>query len=189
MRLWVGALLVSCSGEAPYTRPDPEICDDGADNDGDGLVDCDDKSDCGGIACRTTYTTDTAPDLPDAEVLFNEDDCCDFTYSSADCPQLEIGSITFINRSGSEDGQIDVSCNDVGPNSVPAIQWAPQGSTHPSQFIINAPIYAGETVVMDAYFVCGGGVNFDFTTQCVSDIEVGVAKDTYDWTLSATVNE
>ncbi|MDX1777012.1 MAG: hypothetical protein R3297_10545, partial [Desulfobulbales bacterium] len=38
--------VVCASGGGGGPPSDPEICDDGIDNDGDGKVDCDDRGDC-----------------------------------------------------------------------------------------------------------------------------------------------
>ena len=45
-------LIAGCSGETTDTgRKPPEICNDAIDNDDDGLVDCDDTAECGGLQC------------------------------------------------------------------------------------------------------------------------------------------
>ncbi|MEM6931381.1 MAG: hypothetical protein AAF602_30905, partial [Myxococcota bacterium] len=78
----------------PMDRPDPEICDDGIDNDGDGLVDCDDES-CGGINCQRQ---DTGFEEAPVEIVISQSRCCDFTFNDQNCDGRLAGTIDIVNR-------------------------------------------------------------------------------------------
>jgi len=72
--------------------PDPEICDDGIDNDGDGDVDCADHADCdgqigpGGITCASTEIgcDDGGDNDGDGDVDCFDSDC----IGNSACPEI-----------------------------------------------------------------------------------------------------
>jgi hypothetical protein len=79
---------VDCSATARYMAPMAEtVCDDGADDDGDGLVDCDDDDCADDLACQPaarymapmaeTACDDGADDDGDGLVDCDDDDCAD----------------------------------------------------------------------------------------------------------------
>jgi hypothetical protein len=186
---WMSAvfLLGSCSGEPPVTRPDPEICDDGIDNDGDGGADCDD-TDCGGLHCQTNGNTETGEELPMAEVLYDPSTCCDFVFGPDDCPQMQVGTISFINRSESDDATVTLSCNLIG-GSVAAVRWMAEGDTQPRPFITDETLPAGTTLPVEAWFVCDG-VNQTFTTSCIAHVEIeGTDADEVTFEITGTSAE
>ena len=60
----------------------PEICDDGSDNDGDGLVDCDDPDCASAVTCRPREICGNCiDDDGDGLVDYEDPDCCDNTTS------------------------------------------------------------------------------------------------------------
>lgn len=167
-----GLLLAGCSGDDNVKRPDPEICDDGEDNDKDGLVDCDDTADCGGLACRETFTTETGETAPPTLEIVVNDGCCDFSFGSADCPQKSIGTVSIINRDPELEGQFTASCETVGPSLQP-IEWKVVGSGNQVPYLVNLPLAPESTVEVEAFFVCDAGVDQTFETVCrvVAEIE------------------
>jgi hypothetical protein len=176
----------ACSGDDGTPRPDPEICDDGLDNDGDGAVDCDDTN-CGGIHCQDQGDDDDDAVEPElVEILLDEDDCCDFTFGSADCPQKEIGTFSIINRSTEVEGNFDVSCDVVGPDLAP-IEWQVVGGSNQVPYLVNLPLPVETTVQIQAYFVCSPGLEQDFDTTCHISAEVDSKKVELDHDIHATV--
>lgn len=137
----ITVLGVGCSGNPPGTRPDPEICDDGIDNDGNGLIDCEDTVSCGGLACRDadTDTNDTGDPLPPLEILIDSEDCCNFTFSNADCAGKPIGQFRIINRSD-DDGTIDVTCDLPGTGGISAVEFRMNDNQTLRQFLTDAPM-------------------------------------------------
>lgn len=184
-RAWgaVGFILWGCSGETAERVP-PEVCDDEIDNDGDGLVDCDDDN-CGGLPCQQKGQTETGDtDEPDAlEILLN-DDCCDFSFAADDCPQMLIGSVTFINRDPEEAGSFDVSCDTV--NNDPVIEWKVVGGANQSPFLVNLPLAADSSVTVEAYYVCSPGLTQSFNTICHLHAELENRKVDLDHPVRAT---
>ena len=173
-RLFVPALLLtaSCGGEGGV-RPPPEICDDRLDNDGDGLVDCDDEA-CGGLACTNGGGGGTTrPDpLDPVEILFDSQDCCDFTFGPGDCNKI-VGSYTIANRTD-EDGELDISCDTPGGGSTPAYRFTlsnqPKDDDDPRGGFSDFPIAPQSDVVVTQYYDCF--TNQSFTTTCRGKITV-----------------
>ena len=180
-----------CTGTDPEPRPDPEICDDGIDNDGNGAIDCDDSA-CGGLPCMNQGDDDDDTTEPPGvvEIVYNEQDCCDFTFGQSDCPQMRIGTITIINRSTEYDGQVDVFCDRVGPDAAPVIQWVAGNAPEPRPTVVNAPVPRESEIEIDGVFVCQTGVNQDFTSECTAFIEAGpegqTEEDEVTFVISAT---
>lgn len=160
-------LLAACSGTDGDTFTRPEVCDDEVDNNGNGLVDCDDTAFCGGLQCEAPDTDfDTDVPLPPLEITYSVATCCDFEWAAADCPK-SIGTVGMINR-GEEDAEVDINCDLV--NTQPAVQWQVQGgSDSPTPFVVDIPLFAGSSITMEAFFNCN--VSGQFTTQCRANIE------------------
>lgn len=172
MRIGVlGFLLLSCSGAEPTGRLDPEICDDDIDNNGDGLVDCEDETACGGLVCRDPGDTDDTSVEPDAiEIIYDETACCDFSY---ECPGQDksIGRFSLINHSTELDAFVDASCGLVGPSLSP-IEFQVVGSSQPPvPFLRDADLYADTSIEIEVFFACKPGLNVDFDTLCQVEIE------------------
>jgi hypothetical protein len=177
----------ACSGDDGTVRPDPEICDDEIDNDGNGLIDCEDSSACGGIHCQQTGDDDDdTAESELVEIVLDDDTCCDFTFGAADCPQKEIGTFSIINRSPDVEGNFDVSCDTVGPNLAP-IEWQVAGGSNQVPYLVNLPLAPNATVEIQGYFVCTPGLEVDFTTTCHISAEVEGVKDELDHDVHATV--
>lgn len=184
--LGLGSLTGACSGEPPPVRQDPEICDDGIDNDNDGDIDCDD-SNCGGLPCQNQGDDDddVAPPPPLVEILFDAAECCDFDFTSSSCPSTTIGTFSVVNRSKTEDGEVDASCNAVGPETFAAIRWQVAGGNI-SAFLVNAPVLADSQITVTALYYCGGGIDQTFTTDCIINAAVGSKKDEYEFQITGT---
>jgi hypothetical protein len=191
MRLvaWLSVVAIGgcLGGSATGTRPDPEICDDGIDNDGDGLADCDDTDSCGGLACigTTTTTYDTSANLPNADIAYSPATCCDFEFGGpTDCPTKVIGTVEFFNRAYEEAGEFDISCDLVGGESP--VQWQVAGAATPEPFVVNQNLFADDSIVVSGVFVCAAGVNNTFTTTCRANIEVGANFDEVEFEITGT---
>ena len=85
--------------------PDPEVCDDGADNDGDGAVDCDD-SDCAGTAAcpvdMPEVCDDGADNDGDGAVDCDDSDC----EGNAACP---VAGPSFIRGNANDDSKVNIA--------------------------------------------------------------------------------
>jgi hypothetical protein len=180
------AVLGSCSGEETGPRPDPEICDDEIDNDGDGDVDCDD-TECGGLPCLNRGDDDddtgTTEPPPPVEVQYDPESCCDFEYAVSTCGQAQaIGTLSFINRTEDEAGDYDISCDQVG--GAFAIKFAVTGQGQPQPFLSGRPIDAGEQVSIDVIFACN--VNQTFTVDCNAKVEAGPYEDIVPFSITGS---
>ena len=179
-------VTVACSGDTDDTTfVGPETCDDGIDNNGNGLVDCADTAFCGGLACATgdddDDDDDTAAPPPVVEVIYSADDCCDFAFGPGDCP-MSIGTLQIANRSVEADGEMDVSCDLVDGESP--IVWQLQGGTEPpNPFIVNAPLLATSQVTVEAFYNCA--VTHGFQTSCRAIAEVEGVKDSVEFQILA----
>jgi hypothetical protein len=175
-------LLAACSGTDGDTFTRPEVCDDGVDNNGNGLVDCDDASFCGGLQCQAPDTdVDTDEPLPPLEISYTAAECCDFTFTTSECPK-SIGTFGMIDR-GEDDAVIDVSCDLV--NSEAAVQWQVQGgSDAPTPFIVDTPVYAGSSVTIEGFFNCA--VPGEFTTHCRANIETDEDRAEIEFDITGT---
>lgn len=169
-----GFLLLSCSGGDDGTeRKDPEICDDEIDNNDDGLVDCEDEASCGGLVCRDPSgddDDDTTVPTPDVEILWDPSACCDFEY---DCPggDKSIGTFAIVNHLADADAEFDISCTLVGPQLSPIEFQVVGSSAAPVPFVVNADVYAGAQVTVEAFFVCKPQLSQDFSTTCKVIVE------------------
>jgi hypothetical protein len=163
-------LIAGCSGETTDTgRKPPEICNDAIDNDDDGLVDCDDSAECGGLQCATGTESDTGPtvELPDLELVFDVPAAYNFEFSGpGDCPLL-IGTYEAINRT-EFDAELDANCNQIG-GDYPFTFSAPDCNQCPTKFLTNYQLEPGESVTVDITFVCEVGQQ-TFTADCITDI-------------------
>jgi hypothetical protein len=164
-------------------RKPPEICDDEIDNDDDGLVDCDDTAECGGLQCNTgTTDTDTGitTDLDPAEILFSVTDCCDFTFAEGECPKL-IGTYEAANREPETEGELDASCDLIGDD--PPLSFSVIGCPNcPIPYLTNQPVDPNTTVTVEVWFDCA--VQQTFQATCRTNIEVDPFEDEYEFQVN-----
>jgi len=165
--LWLAGLS-GCSGSTDEGRKPPEICTDGIDNDDDGLIDCDDSAECGGLQCVTQQESDTGTiDLPDLEITISPKSCCDFTFTGpGDCPMV-IGTYDATNRSEESVAELDASCDLVG-GDPPFSFNAPNCPQCPVPYLDNLHVDPGETVTVEIVFNCQIGQTF--TADCNTDL-------------------
>ena len=183
----LAVLAASCSGDDGQEPIPPEICDDGIDNDGDGLVDCDDEA-CGGLACRDPGDDDddtgTEPP-PVVEILFDPTDCCDFTFTVPNDCQKVVGSFSIINRSETEDGLIKtLTCDIPQGGTQAAILFQLDDSTQKFPFVANAELDRNSQVDVTLWYDCF--TNDSFELPCRVKAEVGEEEDEVEWTTHAT---
>jgi len=182
-------LMAACAGDETTVPPPPEICDDGIDNDGDGLVDCEDEASCGGLACRDPGDDDddsgTEPP-PIVEVLFNADTCCDFDFSvPGDC-QKEVGAFSIINRSETIDGLIKTLTCDIPPGGTEAaILFSLDDNPQRYPFVANAELDRNSTVEVHVWYDCYANQSFEL--PCRVKAEVDDVADEVEWTTVGTV--
>lgn len=184
MRWWMlaaAAVTVSCSGTE--TEPEGrEICGDDIDNNGNGLVDCDDTKYCGGLQCLPTTTGDDDDDTTELPVVEIDDPGGNvfFTFTAGGCPQL-VKTYHVVNRSDDTDGVVDASCDWLDTTSV--FRWVPDGGT-PTQFVVDEDLYAGTQMQLDMYFTCG--INTEFTTKCRVKGDVGGITTDIEFDVTGT---
>jgi hypothetical protein len=164
-------------------RKPPEICNDEIDNDEDGLVDCDDSAECGGLQCNTgTTDTDTGPtvDLPPAEILFSSKSCCDFTFAAGECPKM-IGTYQAANREPETDGELDASCDLIGDD--PPLEFSVDGCPNcPIPYLTNQQVDPNTTVTVEVWFDCA--VQQTFEATCRTNIEVSPFEDEWEFQVN-----
>ena len=102
-------ILASCD-----VQPDPEICDNQIDDNGDGLVDCADPECADFTACQAEVCDNQIDDNGDGLVDCADPECADASNCvSGDCPQ---GDLLFF---GSEATETDVELTGSLPVTVP----------------------------------------------------------------------
>jgi hypothetical protein len=168
------AVSAGCAGDPPVGRPPPEDCQDGIDNDSDGLVDCDDSAECGGLQCQNANDTDTGitVDLPDLEIEIPPDTCCNFTFSDpADCPMV-VGSYVVHNRTLESEAELDASC-DLYEGDSP-ISFDVEGCSNcPTPFLTNFVVDPQTSVTVELVFNCS--IGHTFTANCLTDVKANGA--------------
>jgi len=183
--LSVGFGATGCTGTDTDDggRKPPEICNDEIDNDDDGLIDCDDSAECGGLQCNTgTTDTDTTVELEEAEILFSAADCCDFTFSQGECPKM-IGTYQAANREPETDGELDASCDLIGDD--PPLKFSVDGCPNcPIPYLTNQPVDPNTTVTVEVWFDCA--VVTTFKATCRTNIEVDPFKDEWEFEVNGT---
>ena len=100
--------------EDPAVSVQVELCSDGVDNDGDGLVDCEDTADCGGFWCPETACNDLVDNDGDGYVDCRDPDC----LSDPWCYIPDDGEICNDGLDNDLDGLVD--CDDPGCADHPA---------------------------------------------------------------------
>ncbi len=163
LRLTWWTVLVSCSGS---TEPTPfeerEICDDEVDNNGNGLVDCDDTEFCGGVRCVTTTgdDDDDTTELPLVEIDYPGADIF-FDWTTGTCPVL-VKSMIIVNRSTEEEGEVDASC-DLLNGSTAALRFQIDGG-EVKTFLVDEDLAISGQMQLDMFFNCDA--DEQFTTRC-----------------------
>jgi hypothetical protein len=146
--------FVMATATWPVCDPAPEICFDGADNDCDGLIDCDDVADCGiDPACCTAE-----PEICNDE----SDNDCDGLIDCADTADCDADPVCQINCSVYEDKG---SCN-----NDPNCEW--QGSPKSGTCVEKAVCTPTSP---DEVNLCGDGVDNDCDglTDCADSLDCG----------------
>ena len=185
--------LTACTagGDDTFTLLDPEVCDNGIDDNGNGLVDCDDASFCGGLVCRGDGgggDTDTAVEQAPVEILFDESDCCDFSYGLQDCNEKRIGEFRVANRTDSE-GLIDASCEvpqGAGTDEV-VVKFRNNQAGSVRDFLVNSPIDAGSETLITVFYDCF--YQETFQVSCQAEVEAEERSDTIRWTIEGVFIE
>jgi len=178
-------LLASCEQERVAPPPPPEICDDGIDNDEDGLVDCDDTESCGGINCQEPGgNEDTAPEPPPiVEVIYDDADCCDFSFSVPDACDVITGTFRIINRSD-DDGLIkNISCETPGKGTGAILEFA-VGNSQPMEFVANARLPGLSDNTVNVWYDCF--TDQSFQVDCRAKAEVNDVESEVTWTVTGT---
>jgi hypothetical protein len=174
----------ACSG-SDDTEPKPlkpEICDNGEDDNGNDLVDCDDTEFCGGLACRPTGDDDddTTVPLADVEVDFDEDSI-DFVFTpQAGLCSVPLATVTVINRNEDVEALIDANCDLVGGKSV--IGFDLDGA-NAKAFIVDEGLDAASSVDVGVIFVCQGA-NQEFSTNCRIKVDLSGLVDEAEFVVN-----
>lgn len=170
--LWLG--FVGCVGVEPMARPEPEICDDGIDNDGDGAVDCDDEA-CGGLPCQQDQGPgDTGPSTEPIEIVIDSSECCEFSFLPENCMNRTAGSFEIFNRTDDE-GMVDViRCDPLDDIGSP-VRFRTSSSSEPVDFLAGVVIPPQSSVTIEAVFDCQ--VDEAFESICESRASAGVFMD------------
>lgn len=156
--------LLGCVTVDPQPRADPEICDDGIDNNGDGLIDCDDDA-CGGIQCREGSGPDTGASDEPVEIVIDNRKCCEFTFNEQNCSNLRAGTIDIVNRTD-EDGAITyIRCDNTAEfGGVVSFRVLNSGET-PVDILATTTVPAQSTITVEAVFDCEADAAFTATCE------------------------
>jgi hypothetical protein len=187
VRKVVALFLVAgaCSGDDGGPPPlGPETCDNEIDDNGNGLVDCDDTQFCGGLQCKPTTIGDDDDDtvLPEIEVDFGQDTLdFSFTPQAGTCNQ-PIRAITVINRSEELEALVDANCDLVDGDTL--IGFDVNGAAGRA-FIVDEPLPFGESMDVGMIFACRGR-DEAFTTICRVKADLGGLVDEVEFTVYGT---
>jgi hypothetical protein len=146
-RFAVALFLVvgACSGDDDGTTEPigPETCDNGVDDNGNGLVDCEDSTFCGGLQCITTGDDDddTTTELPEVEIDFSGTSVeFTFTPQSGTCSQ-PIRTFTVVNRNEDLEAVVDANCDLINGGTA-GIGFDVDGAS-PRQYVVDGAARAG----------------------------------------------
>lgn len=178
------SLLVSCAdGDTDTTFVFPEICGNGIDDNGNGLIDCADSTFCGGSA-NCGGTTDTGPDTNEGplEIDFT-DGQCDFLFSENDCQKL-VCTIPVTNNTD-EDGTVSASCeNPIKDNYDTVIQFRNvQVGPQRLNALSASPIEAESSATIELYYNCFMPTGKDFTTGCTIAVDADDRSEDRNFTI------
>lgn len=145
-------LLFSCTN-GPGTFEGFEICNNGIDDNNDGLTDCEDEATCGGPDCRFNNSGETGVQLGDVRIEW-KDGQCDFLYGDADCTKL-VCTILVTNDT-EEEGFVTSSCdNPIENNYDNILDWRnAQQATGRTGGLSNSPLDAKDTAEIELYYDC-----------------------------------
>ncbi len=162
--------VLACVVAEPEERTEPESdCADGIDNNGNGLVDCDDP-DCGGINCRRF---DTGIDEQEVEIVIDQRDCCDFTFNPTNCNNRLAGTIEVVNRTKSPGLVTFVRCDPKDFGNAVGFRVGSDGIV--DNALGNVPLAEESSVVIEAVFDCQ--TDAAFTAECEISATAGTFGD------------
>lgn len=174
----------ACSGGDDGPKPlGVEICDNETDDNGNGLVDCEDTQFCGGLQCApTTIGDDDDTVLPDIEVDFGQN-TVDFTFTpQAGTCNVPIETITIINRSEELEALVDANCDLVDGETL--IGFDVNGANGRA-FVVDEPLPFGETMDLGMIFACRGR-DTAFSTTCRVKADLGGLVDEVEFQANGT---
>jgi hypothetical protein len=181
-------LVGACSGDDD-TGPEPigpETCDNGVDDNGNGLVDCDDKAYCGGIQCIPTGDDDDddTTEPPEVEIDF-DGSTLDFSFTpqAGICSQ-PIRTITVVNRNEDVEALVDANCDLVGDAGTSAIGFDIDGQ-NPRAFIVDETLPAATSIEVGMIFACRG-IDEPFSTNCRIKVDLSGLVDEATFTANGT---
>lgn len=162
-RFLAGVALFACGGSdsADVGWSGFEICNNGLDDNGDGLVDCEDVA-CAGPACRLP-PTDTSPTVQGIVIEYEPGEC-DFRFSANDCTML-ICSIDVPNGTDGE-ALVNASCENpsggASHDNVVDLRNAQQLGGRVGA-LVDSPLDANDTGEIELYYDCFTLQSFEAT--------------------------
>lgn len=174
--------LSACSGTDPGADFIPaEICDNGIDDNGNGLVDCDDSAFCGGAPCLRQGGTGDTSGGGEPLVIGYQDKMCDFLFSEADCVQ-QICSIPVENNTD-EDGVITANCeNPAKDNYEVVVKFRNvQENTGRLNALSASPFEKESSTTIELFYDCFQLETF--TTACTIQLDADDRQEDVDFTI------
>ncbi len=182
-------LAVGCFGggtedDAPLA---PEICDNEKDDNGNGLIDCDDTQFCGGpVNCPggIADSFDTGDDGPPLlEINFNDDPDCANVFGKQDCRNKDLCNLRVVNRSGI-DADLSASCDNPNPepkSSAPVLFRVLNTS---GNSISSFEVGRGSAVIVN---IVNDSCEFpeSWNTDCRAVLEFDDESTTFEWSIDS----
>jgi len=167
--------VAGCNKDSGVDPKNPEIvCDDGIDDNGDGLVDCADPTCAADPACGTGTTTTGGTTggttgLGDLAITLDPADCCTIQHQIGitECPQY-VGTLTFTNSTGADVAH-SASCTPASLGSAISFRRDTGGNPVPMDQV-NAQLSDGGEVY-EMLFNCNETATF--LVDCVAQIDDG----------------
>lgn len=188
-RFAVALFLVvgACSGDDDGTTEPigPETCDNGVDDNGNGLVDCEDSTFCGGLQCVTTGDDDddTTTELPEVEIDFSGTSVeFTFTPQAGTCSQ-PIRTFTVVNRNEDLEAVVDANCDLINGGTA-GIGFDVDGAS-PRQYVVDEPLAPATSMELGMFFACRG-INDAFTTVCRVKVDLEGITDQVEFDANGT---
>ena len=166
--------LVACVTVEGGERAEREICDDGVDNDGDGLIDCDDTDSCGGIPCQGVGA-DTGGSGEPVEIVIEGRRCCDFTFNAGNCNNRSAGTLDVINRTDNDGLITSIRCERKDQIIGIPVGFRVDPLSDAKDALADVELPANSTVTVEAVFDCQ--TEDPFTVSCEAKAVVGPLGD------------
>lgn len=178
------AVAVGCSFQGPDPAPvplAPEICDNCFDDNGNGLVDAQDRAWCGGPMVRTGGCSTTTPE-GDVRILLQDGDC-DFLFDEARCHDRLACTFEIVNDTEQE-GLVQASCDREEKGGPPVLMFENRQDPGVIGDLVDSPLAPSGVTTIDVVYDCYHQLTRSkFEVSCGVRAEAGGHFDTQSFSV------